>query len=376
MSSKTDPGTRSQRFRSIIRRAIFLVVLAITLLLLATTLIVMAFGISIFGLFGSLFLLSLLIGVLLETGNTAKQGRSRWLVVPGFLGLFIVAGLHITMASNNETVVVQRVTANTSTEQATTTLLASILPEQDLAIAAMTLRLALGIPGENRSLLKSMHSSYQELHAEFGVVPSPLLTTVLGLQRNDSFDLLIVRPTVSPEDHKTAVIFLHAAGSNLTVFCASISEMVQQAQATVFCPSLGFTSDWTGFDGHQVIEYTLSRVQELGFEKIIMAGYSDGATGLSQLIPLIEENVSGIVLISGGRVAYRATIDLPVLSIYGMEDQVASRQALYNVADQAGELGTFREVNGGHFLLFTHSVQMESIFGSWFSGIGTTRTTD
>lgn len=201
---------------------------------------------------------------------------------------------------------------------------ARLVDEQDIALAGTRVLVAGGLLRDDRNeLTESMRSSYRQMRAEEGDAPSPVLTTYLGMQSPDAFDLLLVDPRSDRSaPARDAVIFLHGFAGGFALPCWQMARAVAPLDVVTACPSTRWTGDWWSSQGEATLRLTVDALRARGASRIVLAGLSNGGYGASRLAPRMRGTFVGVVLLSGAA-ADAGQTGVPVLLVHGRHDTMA-----------------------------------------------------
>ena len=193
-------------------------------------------------------------------------------------------------------------------------------------------------------------------------VPSPAIATYLGLQSPTAFDTLLIAPPKSRVASDAAVVFLHGYAGNFYVYCWELAQAAAAANLVTLCPSVDASGAWWTSVGEQTLRATLEYAHRVGYNRIYLAGLSNGAAGASVLALSHAQELSGLVLVSGVRAASPPA--LPTLVVQGTTDQMmpASTARAY-AARSPGAI--YREVPGGHLIFFSEHERIRSLISSF-----------
>ncbi|MGH7280812.1 MAG: hypothetical protein ACRELY_04760 [Polyangiaceae bacterium] len=259
----------------------------------------------------------------------------------GLAILVLASGIRIATAEHGATISMSRGGDDAP-------LLDRLLPEGDVATTSARAVIFAGIlpANDTRNLVPTLRDSYAKMDAEEGSYPSPILRTSLGLQTKTGYDVIeIVSP--SPQTHD-AVLFLHGYGGNFTLQCWSVARASKIANATTFCPSTRIWGDWWRGDGPEIVNDMIERLEARGFDRILLAGLSNGALGASALAPMFKNRFVGLLLISGAMTGAPPP-GVPAIAFEGARDGMMPPSVVKNYAEKTG--ASYVEIDGTHFLL-------------------------
>jgi pimeloyl-ACP methyl ester carboxylesterase len=201
------------------------------------------------------------------------------------------------------------------------------------------------------------------------VFASPILSTYLNLQRSTSFDAVIIQPeTMHHPD--VAVIFLHGYMGNVTAQCWEVAQAVEKFEALTVCPSTDWTGQWWQPEGKAILQATFQHLREQGIKKFYLGGFSNGGFGISRLVSTLskEDGVRGLFFINGihDGESIRET-GLPILIIQGGQDERVPAEFVRPIAGAIGELGTYVELEGDHFMIMKQPQAVQNAIADWLS---------
>lgn len=239
-----------------------------------------------------------------------------------------------------------------------------LLPERDVAVtSARAVILAGFLPAnDTKNLVPTLLRSYQKMDAAEGSYPSPIVLTSLNRQNRWASDMLVVAAP-SSESH-SAVLFLHGYGGNFALQCWMVAQAARRAGAATFCPSTRLWGDWWRGEGPQITEDSLTKLKARGFDRIVLAGLSNGGLGASQLAPSLRGEIVGLLLISGAMTDAPAA-GVPTIAFEGDHDAMMPPQVVRDYAENTG--ATYVELPGTHFLLIEKPDEMTELMSRWLS---------
>ena len=256
-------------------------------------------------------------------------------------GMIVACGIRIATAGHSASISMSRGDDDTP-------LLDRLLPESDVATTSARAVILAGIlpANDTRNLVPTLRDSFAKMDAGEGPYPSPILRTSLGLQTKSGYDVIeIVSP--SPQTHD-AVLFLHGYGGNFTLQCWAVARASKIANATTFCPSTRLWGDWWRGDGPAIVDDMLKKLEARGFDRILLAGLSNGGLGASALAPKFAKRIVGLLLISGAMTGAPAA-GVPTIAFEGSRDGMMPPSVVKNYAEKTG--ASYVELDGTHFLL-------------------------
>jgi predicted esterase len=293
-----------------------------------------------------------------------KRKRPRGITRAGLALIALVAFVRCFTASSGETMSMPDGPSGGSARIAS-----RLVDESDVAVAGTRVLVASGMLRDDAAELPgAMRGAYADLRREEGDMPSPVVTTYLGLQSKSAFDVLVVEPpaNASPD---TAVIFLHGFAGNFDLPCWQIARA---AQVLTACPSTRWLGDWWTSDGHATLERTIDVVRARGAKHIVLAGLSNGGYGASRLAPRVRGKIAGLILISGAD-PDAPSAGVPTLVIHGVDDNMAP------VSDARGYAqkhhARFVGLHAAHFAMLVRRDESDRAVRSFVAGFGSRRLT-
>jgi predicted esterase len=253
-------------------------------------------------------------------------------------------------------------------------LLTRILNEQDIVLFGAQVAPYLGdiSPLEKESLDVKFSLAFEEMRRQ-GVTPlSPFLTTYLNQQHPNRFDALITEPG-SGAAPSTGIVFLHGFGGNFTLQCWLMAQAGDQINAITLCPSTGPIGAWWNPEGQAILRETISYLHQRGVERIYLAGLSNGAIGASRLADQFQQDVAGLILISGADPNATMT-ELPVLLLHGKDDERIPVTMMEGYASAAGDYASYHLFEGDHFLLLKQADQVQTVMINWMRELNLSKT--
>ena len=307
---------------------------ALGLAALALTILGLAASYSISGW------LMVLAAALVAGGTVSARGRGAARAGLGLLGL--VPLLRVAFAGGGAT------TLATLPGPSGGRWLGRVIDEQDAALlGARVLGLTWQLPpAERAALVPAMHDAYVAMRASEGTAPSPVLDTLLGRQRAEAFDAIVIEPHTAPP--KAAVIFLHGYGGSFTLECWMMAEAARAIDAVTVCPATSLAGRWWTPEGERTVRATVAYLEGRGLKRPFLTGLSNGGIGASLLASRLERSIAGLVLISGASPS-GSTGGLPALVLHGESDMTVSAAASRAFASRTG--ARYVGLDGGHFVM-------------------------
>ncbi|MFT3891746.1 MAG: alpha/beta hydrolase [Anaerolineales bacterium] len=245
-----------------------------------------------------------------------------------------------------------------------TSWLNSLIDERDGLIFGETLFHLIGGDSKNEhaGLPSALATAYSQMRQE-GSFSSPIISTYLGLQKPSHFDAVVIEPD---EPSQFAVVFLHGYMGNVTAQCWEIAQAVKQLGGLTVCPSTVWTGEWWQAEGQAILQATFEYVRSQGIQRFYLGGFSNGGFGISILAPQWKETdrLAGLIFIDGfTNGADVREAGLPVLVIEGLQDERVPVAAARQFVAEVGDLVTYTEIEGDHFLIMKRpdSVQREIV---------------
>lgn len=306
-----------------------------------------------------------------EDGNPiptaiGKHRRPRGITRAALALIGLVAFIRCFTASRGETMAMPEADGRTS---ASARLASRLVDESDVAVNGARVLYASGMLHDDAAELPTaMRDAYADMRREEGDMPSPLVTTYLGMQSPSGFDVLVVEPpaNASPD---TAVVFLHGFAGNFDLPCWQVARA---AQVLTACPSTRWVGDWWTREGRMTLEHTIDLVHARGAKHVILVGLSNGGYGASRLAPSVRGKISGLVLISGADADAPAP-GVPTLVIHGTADNHASVSEARGYAQKNG--ARFVGLNAGHFAMLVRRNETDRALRSFVGSFSPSRAT-
>jgi pimeloyl-ACP methyl ester carboxylesterase len=245
----------------------------------------------------------------------------------------------------------------------------TLLDEQDSLIVGEALFNLIGgdSPKEHEGIAPALQADYSEMRATQRVFPSPFVSTYLGLETPAHFDVVVIEPEIN-RPSAFALIFLHGYMGNVTAQCWEIAQAVKSFGAITVCPSTGWRGEWWLPQGQAMLRTTFEWLREQGIEKFYLGGFSNGGFSISRLAPGVknEKGLSGLILIDGiDNGAGLKETQLPILILQGAQDERVPATYTRQIAEETGDLGTYVEVEGDHFLIMKQPGLVQNAIASW-----------
>lgn len=311
-----------------------------------------------------------LIGALLVAiGLILVPAEGKFSTLMIFIGVFalvLIAGTRLAMTQMAQT---SNIRVLTLPQGSITHWFNTIIDEQDSLIfgEAIFHRIGGDSPNEHEGITAALHTAYSEMRRQQSVFASPFLGTYLNQQRAKSFDAVFIGPeTMRHPD--TAVIFLHGYMGNVTAQCWEIAQAVAQFGSLTVCPSTDWTGAWWEPEGQAILKATFQYLRGQGIQRFYLGGFSNGGFSISRLVSQVskEEGLRGLIFIDG--ISDGASIKaagLPVLIIQGVQDERVPATAVRPIAETIGELGTYIELDGDHFIIMKNPKPVQDAIAGW-----------
>jgi hypothetical protein len=288
---------------------------------------------------------------------TAPWRRTDWRGVTrvGLLLLVGVVAFRITTAKHGTTISMSRGGANAP-------VLDRLLPERDVSVTSARAVILAGIlpANDTKNLVATLKKSFARMDASENTYPSPIVMTSLQLQKKGASDTIEI-PAPSADSH-SAVLFLHGFGGNFTLQCWAVAQASRKANAATFCPSTRLAGDWWRGDGPQITRDMLASLKARGFDKIVLAGLSNGGVGASRIAQQVSDKIVGLLLISGAS-PDAAPAGVPTIAFEGANDTMMTPSIVRQYAENTE--ATYVELDGTHFLLLEKLDDMTLKMSAW-----------
>jgi pimeloyl-ACP methyl ester carboxylesterase len=194
-------------------------------------------------------------------------------------------------------------------------------------------------------LVAEMRAAYDEMHAQELADPRRVRDAK--------------RMWIGPAAGKAAVVFLHGYGGRFALPCW---QMARATGVMTACPDVGAEGDWWSKEGERVARAEIEAVRAAGFERVVLAGLSNGAIGVSRLVPRLK--VDGVILVSGADPSVAAP-GVPALVVQGRKDAMSSaaNARAYATKAHAG----YVDLDAGHFAFLVKRSEAERAIGAFVS---------
>jgi pimeloyl-ACP methyl ester carboxylesterase len=245
----------------------------------------------------------------------------------------------------------------------------NVLDEQDVAVwgEALFHRIGGSSAREHAGITQALYGEYSTIRHVQPVLPSPVLSTYLNLQRPEAFDAVLIHPLEATHP-ETALVFLHGFMGNVSAQCWRIGQATMRLGVLTICPSTGWQGQWWQPDGQAILRATLDYLRKQGIREIYLGGFSNGGFGLSQLAATIQDvnELHGLIFIDGisNDRGIRET-GLPVLIIQGVWDERMPASEAKQIATLLGEQAAYVEVDSDHFLIMKKPQAVNAALSAW-----------
>jgi pimeloyl-ACP methyl ester carboxylesterase len=295
-----------------------------------------------------------------------KGKYSFLLTLAGGVAITLVAGARLVLAERDRT---SNLTVITLPQGKEIRWINTLIDEQDSLIFGEAVFHLIGGDSqrEHEQIAAMLRTSYNEIRGMRRIFPSPVISTYLDLQQSEAFDTVIIQPGVMRHPD-SAVIFLHGYMGNVTAQCWEIAQAVGEFGSITVCPSTDWTGQWWQPEGEAILEATFRYLREQGIEKFYLGGFSNGGFGISRLVSKLkrEEGLSGLFFIDGiyDGASIRET-GLPILIIQGAQDERVPAGEVRQIAEIIGDLGTYVELEGDHFIIIKQPELVQNAITTW-----------
>jgi pimeloyl-ACP methyl ester carboxylesterase len=300
---------------------------------------------TVWGWLWSFDALALAVGLVTIVSRHPTLVRLR---IGGGLGLVLLALVRVAFYGGTDAarlVVIDRAGEESSRAR----LLDRLFEERDAAMVGSRLLVLVGaVPArEFPSLPALLAEAYPRVERETPRLGTPIPATLLGLQRADAFDAIVVAPGTG--EGELGVVFLHGFAGNFALQCLEVARAARAEGAITICPSTRFEGDWWRGDGEDIVRASIAHLRARGAREIVLVGLSNGGVGASRLAPRLGREIDGLVLLSG--LSPRApSAAVPTLVIQGDRDTMVRTSAVRAWARGRARV-RYVELPGTHFVL-------------------------
>jgi predicted esterase len=147
-----------------------------------------------------------------------------------------------------------------------------------------------------------------------------------------------------------------------------IAQALRNFDAITVCPSTDWKGDWWQPRGQAILQSTFEHLREQGIQKFYLGGFSNGGISIGRLTSQLKaiKGLTGLILIDGfDNGAGIRELGLPVLLLEGLQDERIPPALAREVAAEIGDLGTYLEVNGDHFLIMKQPAWVQKAITNW-----------
>jgi hypothetical protein len=285
------------------------------------------------------------------------------LILTGLIGMALMAGARIFRSAQQTNSSIQMLALP---QARASSWVNALIDEQDTIIFGETLFHLIG--GDSKNEHENLTSAFSRVYSEIrneGIYPSPVISTYLNLQQPDHFDALIIEPEATAS---FGVVFLHGYMGNVTAQCWEIAGAVKPLGGVTICPSTEWSGRWWRTDGQAIIQSTFEYMRGQGIQRFYLGGFSNGGFSIGRLAPQWKDvpGLHGLIFIDGfmNGTSVRE-LGLPVLIIEGAQDERVGVTIARQFAADVGDLGTYAELDGDHFLIIKQPEQVQSAIVNW-----------
>ena len=226
-----------------------------------------------------------------------------------------------------------------------------LIAERDVALIGFrAMRLTGGVRADElEGFARPLAGLYAELDDDDPLRPATQIDTALGRQTAARFDAFVA----SEGDGARWLVFLHGYGGSFAAFCWVVAQGAAEAGWSTICPATSIAGNWHRGEGPEIARAAMEYARSRGAEHFVLAGLSNGGVGASFLASELEDELEGLILISGLDDSAPPTA-LPTLVIHGDGDArfSATRAQAYAEGLPHGELLMLDHAD--HFLLVKH----------------------
>jgi len=289
-----------------------------------------------------------------------------WITSAGLVLLALVAGLRLILVAGRSNPALSVIALP---QERPTRWVNTLIDEQDSLIVGETLfhRIGGDSTNEHNGLTSALRADYAEIKATQSIFSSPFVSTYLGLQSPTHFDAVVI-PSATNSPPEFALIFLHGYMGNVTAQCWEIAQALKALQAMTVCPSTSWRGDWWQPQAQGILDATFAYVRKQGIRKIYLGGFSNGGISIGRLAPTLQnqEGLEGLIFVDGfDNGPGVREIGIPVFILQGAQDERIPPAAARGFAEQVGELATYVEVDGDHFLIMKEPDSVQNALRNW-----------
>lgn len=155
---------------------------------------------------------------------------------------------------------------------------------------------------------------------------------------------------------RTAVVFLHGYGGSFALPCWQLARAVAPAGLATVCPTLDFDGEWWSTSGERLVRSAVDHLHAVGYERLVLAGLSNGAIGASRLAPKMKGTFTALVLVSGADPSAPPP-SVPALVIQGRRDTMMAASGARSYAATAH--ARYVELDRGHFAMLLSADEVD-----------------
>ncbi len=343
----------------------FLFLLGVGLALPILAVIVLSLGLPVtLSEVGYLLGCALTAAGLILTPWTGRNSVS--ITIVGILVLALVASVRLFIAGQQTMPSINMVTLP---QNKTTHWINYVIDEQDSLIVGERLLNLMGgdSPDEHRGIASALHTDYSEMQRTQRIFPSPIVSTYLGLEGANHFDAILVEAEIN-RPPKFALVFLHGYMGNVNAQCWEIAQAIKNFAAMTICPSTGWQGDWWGPQGKAILHATFQYLREQGIQRFYLGGFSNGGISIGRLTSQFkdESGIEGLIFIDGfANSAGVRDLGLPILVVQGVQDERIPAAGARQFAQELGDLATYVEMEGDHFLIMKRPKSVQFAIVNW-----------
>lgn len=345
---------------SLVRWLAAIVCVPLGLLLALAGLLSIALGrteLTMWGWLWSIDALALAVGLVTILSRRRALTRVR---VAGALGLALLVFVRVAFHGGTDAarlVVIDRAGEEVSRAR----VINRLFDERDASMVGSRLLVLTGaVPAREFPTLPALlAASYPEAEADAPRLGTPIPATLLGLQRADASDAIVVAP--EGPSSGLGVVFLHGFAGNFALQCLEVARVARAHGALTICPSTRFEGDWWRGDGETITRASIAHLRARGAREIVLVGLSNGGVGASRLAPRLGREIDGLVLLSG--LSPRApSARVPTLVIQGQRDTMVPTRAVRAWARGRARV-RYVELPGTHFVLLEERARVADVLG-------------
>ena len=283
----------------------------------------------------------------------------------GLMGIVITAAVRVIAAEQQTVSEIQMLALPAGTKPSW---LNALFDEQDTLVFGESLFHLLG--GDSDKEHEGLASSFADVYSEMsrrGIYPSPVISTYLNLQQPEHFDAVIIEPE---QPATFGLVFLHGYMGNVTAQCWEIAQAIKPLGGVTICPSTEWTGAWWQPDGQAIIRSTFEYLGEQGIDRFYLGGFSNGGFSIGRLASQWDNvaQLQGLIFIDGFMNGSSIReLGLPVLVIEGAQDSRVPVTAARPFTEEVGDLATYVELEGDHFLIIKQPRSVQHAIRNWLA---------